>query len=1144
MLNKIYVPKLTENFAKYDGRRKKYILLDKSDDPTEEQKLEQVFRYQLLADLQTKWEQLKLQMPGNMNWIQSTAKYYREALDLDKKQFRLKKKTLSSLDYSCQLWLDSLNEFKKELKLEVQPLSNKGFQQFRSFAIERVRKQCRSEKEVTQAWAVIAEFIDYQDKHYLLAEHYYPTLIPPKKAKLNPLVIAQNWVTEGKALVRIINAVNVHWSNTTEYSNDEILGWLLFSGIVYGGINEERLLKGWLRELISGHIHPFINERVLVSIRYEQKSYGNEREKDSDRLFNTKQVIVDLVSQCWLMRLKAQNNELNIKDLIKQISQKRIKDYVFNALSPVIRPLAIDRSTFSRLLHYASYYWEMLDDVEIDQTSVAILRGRQNNTGLVTHNFECYLDGKYKNDNNNNKPVQYDLDEILKLSISATDNSNKPKHSSKYPKAEVRKSDLVAKIKRVFKLSENYKFDYIINSLGYKQGTPYIDPSIDYRSLQSKNWKVRLTLNARIIRLCKQYDDLSENILLMWIYDLLNQKEERSHTSIIKYLSTVGYEWLYFTMGQPIDAWTQEDFEELYDDILEHKAIERGNKAINQSANMFKRMHKFAVSEFSLAPVTIEQAGKNRRVRSELVSPQAYNAIIMQLLGSIDILEREMFALLFMLVYRTGMRKKELLGLRYIDIEGLALDRPSVIVRPNSYRSTKTQGSIRRIAIFALLKPQELRFFINYVQSNVGNNLNKFIFTLSHSHQPIDDHVPLQLLRRALKDIALEKEPANFTFHAFRHTAVSNLSLVLNGREDLVKVLTDYDSDDILRIKHGLLGEHIDGSDRWYALSGTMGHLSPQRSFEYYNHVATLMATYELSFADIYLPYNMVNSITGITKKQLKENHAIVKNNNVSLKSIRKLLFKKVIKGARKSPSFVIEDVNARALDYDSSIVSNELFMRYGINRVVLFLDATDVSMPEYKAAHLANISSIDATIITERAYQVAELKTKRGQPRFVKVRHSEIPLLSPLDIQYQSDFRMLSVLQNNARKLRKNSQSDWQWFIDICSQKLTTTTASISFLKNASTDLTRFIQIAKMLLPEKSWLVTGNKSLIIEHGVDEDVKGMQMNSKKEIATVQIGIANRDARANQSKWSYSPLLRFFVHMMMITDEQLTIMQSA
>lgn len=149
-------------------------------------------------------------------------------------------------------------------------------------------------------------------------------------------------------------------------------------------------------------------------------------------------------------------------------------------------------------------------------------------------------------------------------------------------------------------------------------------------------------------------------------------------------------------------------------------------------------MHNFAKSKYNLPSVNFQHSKNGRRVRAELISPQAYKAIITQILGSVDILEREMFALLFILVYRTGMRKKELLGLKYSDIEGLKAATPSVVIRPNSYRPTKTQSSIRRIALFALLKPDELNFFINFVQSNIGSHSNKLINWKTYLNQRSD----------------------------------------------------------------------------------------------------------------------------------------------------------------------------------------------------------------------------------------------------------------------------------------------------------------------------------------------------------------------------------------------------------------------
>ncbi|MGP5076371.1 hypothetical protein ACTXGZ_12900, partial [Psychrobacter celer] len=489
------------------------------------------------------------------------------------------------------------------------------------------------------------------------------------------------------------------------------------------------------------------------------------------------------------------------------------------------------------------------------------------------------------------------------------------------------------------------------------------------------------------------------------------------------------------------------------------------------------------------------------------------------------------------------MRKKELLGLKYNDIEGLKTATPSVVIRPNSYRPTKTQSSIRRVPLFALLKHDELNFFMNFVQSNIGGTSNKFIFTLSSDQRPIDDHVPLQLLKRVLKDISVDDSAADHTFHGLRHTAVSNLSLALLGHSDLIEALNDYGKNDVMRIKHGLLGEHIDAQDRWYALSGIMGHLSPERSFEYYNHFATLMATYTLSKADITLPDRTLYNITGFANKKLKENNATVSDNSVNIPSIRKLLFKNIIEGKRKSPKFTIENCDKQFLLSTNSSATDELFGRYGLNRVQLLLQTYDKKIPLNKAAQLANISIHDANILIERASEVADITTKRGKPRFVKRTDSESTALSPLNIQYQSDLRLLSLLLSNAYRLREASGNDWTWFIEICSQKISNSKAYISFGKGDEKQLLRFIDIAKKLLPLKHWLTSSNEALLMKNISPTDYQNIKRQSNNSLEAIHIGIASRDPRAQTNKWQYSPLIRFFVHMMLITDENLSIRDS-
>lgn len=1108
LINKIHLPKIIDNLARFDGRKKRYVpypSILKDSDPVRKREI------QLLSDLQTEWESLQKAYPGNIRFTKSFDEPYRQVIWPDNCFFLA---ISAPSDYVNALWLSwsqTLGQYQHDFYEQLRPLSNEGFDEFQALIQDKIAKANDSARVLKASWKIIRQFIDYQNQHYMLAEHHYPKIVALQPTKTNPLIINADWIKNGKSLVRIIRAVHNHWNQTTDYSQEQIIGWLLFSGMVYGGINEVQMLQGWLTSLLTKEYQPFINERIVVSPRFIQKRYGNEREESSEELYNTKQIVVDVVSQCWLIRYHQKSSQEDIQHTLANLSEDSLKRYLKSTLADVTEPLNIKPPTLSRFLYYASYYWELLDGADIDNASVGVMRGIHNTVGLITKDFDRFLHQEYKY---REKP--YDLEQILKIDISSNPNYKKETLSNSSKRAEVRKSDLIINLTNDFKLNEEQK----------KKKLSYTPP----------------TLIERVQKRCEQYTDMSEAILLQWTLSLLCRESPPANKTILKYIRTIGYEWLYFTMAQPLHIWSEEEFEAHYDDILEYKAVVRCNTTTVYAGNLLQRMHDFARDRYNLPPVTIQQSKNGRRVRAELVSPQAYRAIITQIWESVDILEREMFALLFILVYRTGMRKKELLGLKYDDIEGLKLAMPSVVIRPNHYRPTKTQSSIRRVPVFALLRPDELNLFNTFIQSNIGNNSNKFIFTLSSDQRPIGDHVPLDLLKQVLKDISLDDNVPNHTFHGFRHTAVSNLSLVLLGHPDLVQSLTNYDNSDVLRIKHGLLGEHIDTQDRWYALSGMMGHLSPQRSFEYYNHFATLMATYALSVANIRLPKQTLCNITNFTRPKLNNNSDITDNDMVSIPSMRKLLFKNIIEGRRKSPRFTVENLDKYLLFNTEPPATDELFGRYGINRILRLLQDSDDKIPLDKAAQMANISMQDASILVKRAYEVSTITTGRDKPRFVKATDPKMTILSPLSIRYQSDLRLLSLLLNQAYRLRQKSESDWTWLIEVCRQRLSNSRAYISFTKGDKEELQHFMRIAKELLPLKHWLMKGNEALLESKKSDKNCQGIRQQCNDSIKTIHIGIASRDHRSQTRKWQYSPLLRFFVHMMLITDENLSTMK--
>jgi integrase len=155
--------------------------------------------------------------------------------------------------------------------------------------------------------------------------------------------------------------------------------------------------------------------------------------------------------------------------------------------------------------------------------------------------------------------------------------------------------------------------------------------------------------------------------LIAWIADFV-KRQSANYQSILQYLSTIGYEWIYFTNFQPIDSWTDEDFTETYDEMLDYKKSILGNQDITYAARRLQSLHNFAETNFGLTKVTIEQAESKLKVRAQLLSVHQYLAFLEQLTLNTQGLDGMMVRVFYILAFRTGMRKKELLGLKFSDI--------------------------------------------------------------------------------------------------------------------------------------------------------------------------------------------------------------------------------------------------------------------------------------------------------------------------------------------------------------------------------------------------------------------------------------------------------------------------------------------
>lgn len=1039
-------------------------------------------------------------------------------------------------------------------------LNKRGYKEFvkQSYALID-KKYSQNSTVYLKATQLLTEFVVNKNKKTRLKHGYYPPPLTIKTGtKQNPYRIKPDWIQQGRKISQIVDAIVIHWQhnnfyqtvNDSEQNQITAIGWLAVAGIIFGGINDRNMLEGWLQTLLQDALLPFVDYRVIANIRYRNEKYGNERAIKAKKitLYNSQQICVDLVSQMWLLTVR--QIPVDVRD---KLLKTDIEQLVLQVLRPILPKHLVAGIKLKFLLDNASYYGELLDDASIDQAMVGVLQGTENTAGLLTSQFGyLFLDDfvcrKLK------KP--YDLTDLVSVT------TKKPKVLSNTAiavAAEIRHSDLIAEIRHIFRKKYDKK------RAGLKAG-------------EKLTQQYRLSLHLEdLTSLLISFNHISEQILIQWIISLLSGKSPILTDSAEKYLSAIGYDWLYYTLGEDLLNWEEEDFEAIYEQILDFKRIELGNEAINYPAGRLQQLHSFAHKKFGIVNVDIPEAKSEKKVRAEWISFALYQAILRQIRLNVDSLEADMLLSLFILLYRTGMRKLELLGLRYSDIENLDSGQPSIIVRPNQHRRLKTDVSNRRIPIYALLMPEELQFVLDFLQSNRSNDRHQLVFTLSTSKERLPSTFINQLLANILVDIDPRKSV--HVIHGFRHTAISNISLILNSDSQLASTVTGVDEPQIGQIKSELLGQNEYNQFGWYLVAGIAGHFSPERGLEYYNHFAMLSATFEITKANPAMPRTLISNLTGLSIQNFKDNAINITDEYIHLSHLRKLLYRHSLglKHSQQPKNMAFKNILADIFD-NTANSSADLFRRYSLNKLMTMLQDFNNGLSNSEISSKIKIPLDDIKLFKQRAEAIANIKTtkrrkannngrkvRQSKPRFVDTNNPYLPMQNSFHIE----LRMLHEIMKRATKFRLNHPQDWQWFITINTNSITTSHATIAF-KASSQDLVdfqRFIIIAEQIFTLEWCMYAHKQSLLpsIAKGFEESELGQndnQLDADNQTfedrakllhhklddtqSTIIFGIKVKNPRISEPnnaneikapyKYMFSPLLRFFTHMMLLQDE--------
>lgn len=698
------------------------------------------------------------------------------------------------------------------------------------------------------------EFVrDYNKTHQI----YLNEPVVPILATRERLTINYDWFVNGRAVADSSATMIEVWQRKRCFSVNDLVAGVLYCSIMYGGINDIEVLRAlydWLfgeRRMYKIDM-PATDEEsraeslAVIPLRVCDDNYGCAAD-ESESLLRFVDYVPDDMSLCFLYALKD-----------KELNTTKIKPFntIINDISKTLKLTNkdIDRPQHSLLIKYANYHWRQLEGSLIDGALSVVKQGDLKTTGLPTEKLIHY---NQETINPNLEPLEWS--ELFDASYQTVAKSQDKKDSTAYPS-----------------FSENL-----------------------IKELQDALKLTRVAAISTITILKTDASQPNAQRLLSWALSLLGDNSIRLNT-ISKYVGCIGRDWLMLTMDEDIDQWEGSDFEEVYEQIIQSKVkdgrrasvlskssefddtssgIDIDNNTTGQTLSHLDRLkdsqkftygrlkafHDYQRAHFD-APYVYFPWGNNRQVvKADIVSPRVYHAMKEYVQSSeLEIDQKSLCLIISTLAYRTGMRINEIIGIKVGDIvdigfiNGQVVEAPKIILKPNRYRRLKSSSAKRSIPIDKLFKIDELQPFIAfyYQQKRLKR---RYLFSQGSGDQPLPSMFFSNMMK-IIWDRLLNNH--DFTFHSFRHTAISQLALVLSG-SPLKQVMTDYDKDHSDAIVEAILANNKE-KGMWFGLASLAGHLTPDTTFEHYIHTTHLLAGWQMSQATLVLPITVFEMVTGI----------------------------------------------------------------------------------------------------------------------------------------------------------------------------------------------------------------------------------------------------------------------------------------
>jgi len=980
--------------------------------------------------------------------------------------------------------------------------------------------------------------------HFALDEPVVPIV-----AERDKLTISYDWFVEGSKVSETWQVMQLTWQRKLKFSANDYVSYFLYSSIIFGGLNDIdalRALYQWLfseRKLYLVNLkkqsephHKLDADNILLVIPLEilDDKYGCRVDGKDDALTRYVSYVPDDLSLMFL-------NALEGTDLNKRkISQfETIVKELNNKLGLTCRdPRKIH---LSHLIKYANFHWRQWPGSIIDGAGSLVMQGQLKSTSLPTKQLLSY----------NQEIIQSTQPAInwQNLFIQSTSSNDTSKPSKSYP----------AFSKNIIQL--------IQESL---KGT-------------------RLSAKEKINHLKNDFSQPNAIRLLGWVLFLL-EGNQTNLNSVSKYLGCIGREWLMLTMDEELKEWGTNDYEEIYEQIILSKVKDARKKDVlqkdpiddrddielddddikngeddnlvdpvpnlvrvldesNDSKNegqqstsldelkntqsytygRLRTFHRYQMEYFD-APDVVFAWGENKQVvKASMVSPRVYNAMYSALqVSELNSSQKLLCQTILILAYRTGMRINEIAGIKLKNVKGNS--DISVLLTPNPYLRLKSSSAKRRVLLAALLKKDELEVVTSFIAQQQRMEAS-YLFSQGVGTQPLPTYFFSNLMR-VLWDGVLGQDNHNYTFHSLRHTAISQLALVINDSA-LAEVMTGYTQQECQNIADSLAGYH-QNQGAWFGLASFVGHLTCDTTFEHYIHTAHLLAGSQLSNAKIEIPFTVLHNITGVDYQTINYHDKTAYNKSTKTVVLKKLrhYFAKKLK-AHHATLFTASDVSAQLIQQstEGEGIRRSIFIDARYDAVISFIREVDNLKPELREKELENIAIKHGIHLLNARELYKNASGLNNNDKLIT------------QAKGQTAQAIITTALDNAYNLSVQKPDQLREFVSIFKQKHITSRSYLKFgIKKSQHELLGdFLKIGCQIIAPHHWQLTSSSAKEVrdfkkKYKLDSAIR-VEVNQNCVGFEVRIVRKMKSKSEKQATYESSGVLKFLGEMLVILLEQ-------